>query len=101
MTTQSTSHGPSRAGDQLADSVADVVAAHAGILGQWTVHFRSGSAISDTKVWDFLACHGDQVAVRDLVTDTEATPPSDSTSRSQHSSESPPVPLGGVRLPAA
>lgn len=52
--------GPARrVGDtrgRLGDDIDAVRAAHAGWLGDWTPWFRSGGTISETMVWDFLAC---------------------------------------------
>lgn len=42
--------------DRLTHEIASVVSRHADILGTWTPHYRSGGRISETMVWDFLAC---------------------------------------------
>lgn len=56
MTTSTHSGECLDADDRLAGAVQAVVAAHEHRLGRWTPYARSGGAISETMVWDFLAC---------------------------------------------
>jgi acyl dehydratase len=54
------SSGPTKLRDHfpkgMTDAVSRVVTNHASDLGTWSPYHRSGGRISETMVWDFLAC---------------------------------------------